>query len=245
MDTFARAATGRFLARTLCDPSRAGVGVVDEGVAGEGELSVGGECWSGHVDVVDLGCCKTSTSAAWEQAIGNASEGRLVIYTDGSTDGGGRVKGGWHTQGNGAGSVAVGNVATLWDGEVAGIRQALRMAPDIDILVLSDSTAALQAVVRAARNRRGLTRDLVEVVDEVGRRALMGLSTRFGLVKAHVGIGRNERADLMAKAGCRESLLPLITEVECAHSGTMFAAGRERRRAWALEGWCDGTGERS
>ena len=99
--TFPRSATERFLARTLCDPSRAGVGMVDENFTREGKLSVGGECWRGHVDVVDLGSCKTCTSAAWERATGNAGERRLLIYTDGSRDDGGRVGGGWHAQGNG------------------------------------------------------------------------------------------------------------------------------------------------
>ena len=51
------------------------------------------------------------------------------------------------------------------------------MAPEVDMLVLSDSRAALHAVVRAACNGRGRTRDLVEVVDEVGRGGKMGLST--------------------------------------------------------------------
>ena len=86
------------------------------------------------------------------------------------------------------------------------------MAPEVDMLVLSDSTAALPAIVRAARSGRGRTRDLVEVVDEVGRRGRLGLSTQFGWVTAHAGIGGNERADLMAKAGGRESLLPQVTE---------------------------------
>ena len=86
------------------------------------------------------------------------------------------------------------------------------MTPEVDILVLSDSTAALRAIKRAACNRRGRTRDLVEVVDEVSRRSLLGLSTRFGRVKAHAGVNGNELADLRAKAGCRESLLPQITE---------------------------------
>ena len=31
-------------------------------------------------------------------------------------------------------------------------------------------------------------------------------------MKAHAGIDGNERADLIAKAGCRESLLPQVTE---------------------------------
>ena len=99
----------------------------------------------------------------------------------------------------------------MWDGEVAGIRQAPRIAPEFDISVLSDSTAALQAVKHAARDGRGRSRDLVEVVEEVGRRRRMGLSTWFGWVKAHVGIDRNERADLMAMTGCRESLLSQVT----------------------------------
>ena len=208
VETCARATAGRFLARTRCDPPRAGIGVVDEEIAGKGQLSFGGECWRGQVDVVDLGPCKFSTFEMWERAIEEAGEGRLVVYTDGSRHSGGQVRGGWYAPENGAGSVAVGRIATVWDGEVAGIRQALRMAPEVDMLVLSDSTAALWAIVRAVRSGLGRTRDLVEVVDEVGRRRLLGLSTRFGWVKAHTGVDGNERADLVAKAGCRELLLP-------------------------------------
>ena len=123
--------------------------------------------------MVDLGPCKSSTPEVWERAIEEAGAGRLVVYTDGSRDNGGRVGGGGHALGNGADSVSVGSIATVWDGEGAGIRQALRMTPEVDLLVLSDSTAALQAIVRAARSGRGRTRDLVEVVDELGRRGLL------------------------------------------------------------------------
>ena len=42
--TFARAASGGFLARTTCDPSRTGIGLVDGSVIGMGELSTGGMC---------------------------------------------------------------------------------------------------------------------------------------------------------------------------------------------------------
>ena len=86
------------------------------------------------------------------------------------------------------------------------------MTPEVDILVLSYSMAALQAIKGAACSGCGRTRDLVEVVDEVGRRSLLGLSTQFGWVKAHAGVDGNERADRRAKAGCRESLLPQIME---------------------------------
>ena len=52
---------------------------MDEGIAGKGQLSFGGDCWRGHLDVVDLGPCKSSTSEVWERAIKEAGEGRLVV----------------------------------------------------------------------------------------------------------------------------------------------------------------------
>ena len=212
VETCVRAATGTCLAHTLCNPPRASIGMVGEGIYGKGQQSLVGDCWRGRVDVVDLEPCKSSTCAVSEWAIQGAGGEGLVVYTDGSRDGDGRVKGRWHAPGNGAGSIAGSNIATVWDGEVAGIRQALRMALGVDILVLYDSTAALQALRPAACSGRGHPRDLVVVVDEVGRRSHMGLSRRFGWVKAHVSIDGNELADLMAKVGCRESLLPQVTE---------------------------------
>lgn len=93
-------------------------------------------------------------------------------------------------------------VATVWDGEVVGIRQAIQLSSYVNVLVVSDSKAALMAIVNAVRQGQGMTRDLVELVDEVGRCALLGLRTRFGCVNAHVGISGNKRADMMAKVGC-------------------------------------------
>ena len=212
VETFAKAATGRFLSHTLFDPKRAGIGVVDDGITGKGRLSFGGACWGGRVDVVDLGPSKSSTCAVWERAIREAGERRLVVYTDSRRDSDGRVGGGWHAPGNGAGSVTAGSIATVWDGEVAGIHQPLRMAPDVDTLVLSDSTAVLRAIKRAADRVHGRSKDLVEVVDEIGRHITKVFSMQFGWVKAHVGVDGNEGADLMAKEGCRESLLPQVTE---------------------------------
>ena len=66
IEMFVKAANGRFFACTRCEPSRAGIGMVDEGIARQGQLSFGGDCWHGYVDVVDLGPCKTSTSEVWE-----------------------------------------------------------------------------------------------------------------------------------------------------------------------------------
>ena len=167
VETFARAASGRFLVRTLSDPQRAGIGVVDQRIAGQGNPSPRGDCWRGCVDVLEPGPCKWSSSAEWERAIRQAGAERLVVYTDGSRDGDGRVGGGWHAPGNGAGSVAIGSIATVWDGEVAGIHQALRVAPEANILVLSDSTAALQAIKNAARDGRGRCKDSGSLVDQI------------------------------------------------------------------------------
>ena len=56
VETFARAAAGRFLAWTMCDPSRAVVAVSGDAVMeGAGELSLGRSCWRGTVEMVDLG----------------------------------------------------------------------------------------------------------------------------------------------------------------------------------------------
>ena len=205
VDTFAKAGAGRFLARTMCDPSRAGIGKVDEEIMGRGQLSLGGDCWREPIKVIVLGPPKTSSLAVGENAIREQGRGRLVVYTDISGDNDGRVGGGWHAQRNGAGSIAVGDIPTVWDGEVAGIRQALMIAPKVDILVLRDSTAALQAVTRFACRGHGRSMDLVEVVDQIGRHSTVGLSTPLGLVKAHVGIEGNELVDLMGKARCRKS----------------------------------------
>ena len=130
VETFARAASRRFLAHTLCEPPQAGIGMMDERITGQGHLSLGGDCWRRCGDVIDLGPCKSSSPAVWQWAINEAGEERLVVYNDGSRDGDGRGWGVWHAPGNGAGSVTVGNIPTVWDGEVAGIRQALRMAPE-------------------------------------------------------------------------------------------------------------------
>ena len=61
-ETFARAAAGRFLARTRCDPFRAAVAAAEDPVlAGVGTLSLGGTCWRGEVVVADLGLSRDTS----------------------------------------------------------------------------------------------------------------------------------------------------------------------------------------
>ena len=82
------------------------------------------------------------------------------------------------------------------------------MAPDVGTLVLTDLIASLLAIRRSASSGRGRTRELVEVVDEVGRSSQLGLNTQFGWVKAHVGVVGNDHEDQIAKAGGWQTLLP-------------------------------------
>ena len=169
VETFARAAAGRFLARKMCDPERAVVaGNRDAAVVNAGKLSLGGSCWREPVGVVDLCVGTEGSSQDWKEAIARVSEGCTVAFTDGSRDEAGRVAGGWCDSRGEGGCELVGSVATVWDGEVAGLRLALKCLPVAPLLVLTDSKAALAAVRNAASAGIACTADLRFVVDLVG-----------------------------------------------------------------------------
>lgn len=99
----------------------------------------------------------------------------------------------------------------VWD-EVAGIRLALESLPPADVLIASDSTAAVLAVVSAAAAGKARTGDLVRVVDLVGFRLEAGFSVRLVWGKAHVGVGGNEAADSFTKDGCVSDGAQQMTE---------------------------------
>ena len=99
--------------------------------------------------------------------------------------------------------MAVGTLGVVGDGEVAGVKAALRMLPDEDALVLSDSTAALASISTAGQTGKARSRDLREVLEIVGDRSARGLATRFGLCKAHVGIEGMRGRTLMGKLAAR------------------------------------------
>ena len=87
IETFARAAASRFLARTICDLLWAGVAASDDLVLeGKGALSLGGACWRGVVEVVDLGLSGEASVGEWEAAIEGAQQGGGLLFTDGSRD---------------------------------------------------------------------------------------------------------------------------------------------------------------
>ena len=103
-------------------------------------------------------------------------------------------------------------MATVWDGEVAGIRLALKSVPVCPVLVLSDSKAAIASVRNAAACGSARTADLWAVADLVGNWASARVPIWFAWVKAHVGVAGNEYADEMAKLGCERGDAPMITE---------------------------------
>ena len=64
----------------------------------------------------------------------------------------------------------LGEGATVWDGEVAGMAKALVQGPhDRRVLILADSLAAIRAVKKARRTGKAKTGGLVRVLHEVNK----------------------------------------------------------------------------
>ena len=93
-------------------------------------------------------------------------------------------------------------MATVWDGEIAGMNLALESLPVAPVLLLSDSQAAISAVYNAAACGWATRADPRALVDAVRDWANRGVPLRLAWVKAPVGVSGNKRADQMAKDGC-------------------------------------------
>jgi len=115
----------------------------------------------------------------------------------------GIVGAGWHVEGGKMqGAATLGKLATVWDGEVCGVRGALEDAPnEANVLILSDSQAAIAAVKNAGHTGKARTPDLKAVLTDIKeRQARMGpKAVTFGWVKAHNELYSNEEADRLAK----------------------------------------------
>ena len=101
--------------------------------------------------------------------------------------------------------VRVGTIATVWDGDITGMKMGLKAAGNVEdkVIILCDPKAAIQAVINAARRAKARTKDLVQLGNDIrNRQDLYGPdNVTVGWVKAHAGIEGNDRADQMAKMG--------------------------------------------
>jgi ribonuclease HI len=175
---------------------------------GNTKLRFGGACKVSKIQEVDLKLSSEDPKEKWQRRISEVGEGAVVVFTDGSKIEGGGVGASWWDQERRKGyGIGLGKIATVWDGEVAGLRGALTHAPAKKILILSDSQAAIAATKQAGRTGKARTYNLRWVASEIGSRKeeLGEDAVTLGWVKAHVGIYGNEEADRLAKEGAEKT----------------------------------------
>ena len=196
----------------------------------EGEPSWGGRCPQMTIEVLDLECDEKSSREEWKEAIEGATRNRTAIYTDGSKAEGtlGMVaRACFEPEGRGQGT-AVGTRATVWDGEIEGIKEAIRHCTAGPVLILSDSQAAIKAMVKAGKRGRARTAALKEAIEGIAekqqREGGIEQPVMLAWIKAHIGINGNERADKMAKEASMHQSGNKVTE------GGIKAVWQEMRR---------------
>jgi len=171
---------------------------------GHERISYGGKVEKTEVPEVKLQAQADSKAEVWTEAINQAREHYKAtgIYPDGSMNEDGVVGAGWHVEGGTQGGVTLGKLATVWDSEVCRVRGALEDAPsNSNVLILSDSQAAIAAVKKAGRTGKARTNNLKLVLMDIKeRQARLGPNAvSFGWVKAHNKLFGNEEADPLAK----------------------------------------------
>ena len=91
-------------------------------------------------------------------------------------------------------------MATVWDGEVAGMARSLaKVRWEKSILIPADSKAAITAVRKAGRTGKARSRHLQRVVNTIAEVREGEGEVKLGWVKAHIGVLGNEAADVVAK----------------------------------------------
>ena len=164
------------------------------------QIEWGGDIERFEMQETNLQCGPNTPTTIWEKAISLTK--RTPIYTDGSRSEEGVVGSGYHWQ-QGPLGMRGGAMARVWDGEITGMNIGLRAAGNKEdkVIILSDSKAAIQAVIKVGRRGKARTRDLVQMGNEIrNRQSLYGPdNVAVGLVKVHIGIEGNEKADMMAK----------------------------------------------
>ena len=128
----------------------------------------------------------------------------------------------------------VGDTATVWDGEIAGMLGATeRFETGEQILLLANSKATISAVKKAGKKGKARTRDLKKLMEVLGQREREGAAVALGWVKSHIGIEGNEKAGEMAKAGAeRSSEMLQVTEGGIRQKIKMW---RQKIKMWRYE----------
>ena len=152
------------------------------------------------IPVVDLGVSAEAPRWAWEEAIEKATVGHIEVYRDGCKVYDGVVGGAWWRSSGRFGERPLGMGITVWDVEVAGIEDGIRNCPRGTVWILSDSKAAIAAVVNAGRTGRASTGSLANAVARmvyrVHRRGEGAV--KLSWVKGHTGVVGNEEVEKRA-----------------------------------------------
>ena len=142
----------------------------------EATISWGGDVETCDVEEVRIGCSASCVADIWEEKIEEAAGERdAIMFTNGSKAKDGRVVGGWAKDtfqaGPWDGGRYLGIGAIVWDGEVAGMAEALEQGPwGRGMLILTDSMAAIQAVKKAGKTGKASSGELVRVMKKVWER---------------------------------------------------------------------------
>ena len=166
-----------------------------------------------EVEEIDLGCSAMSTKMTWEFAISLTT--LSPIYSDGSRLDTGIVGGGYYFEPGKLG-IRVGLAATVCDSEIAGLERETKAAGnrDWDILLLTDTRAAIQATKNAGTNGKAITRELPGLGNEISKRQALYSSGngKIGWGKSYIGIAGNKEANAIAKMGAVKDSRGEITE---------------------------------
>ena len=120
---------------------------------GNKRLSWGGNCVKNIVSEINLNCSATATKSEWEKNIERAKENNWIFYSDSSQNEKGRVGSGWVSHnGRIKRKVGLGKLATVYDGEVKAIREALTAWDRSGkVIILTDSQAAIAAIKKVEK----------------------------------------------------------------------------------------------